>query len=638
MAGYWDKVLTRRIDRRRALAATGATAFSAAFLAACGGDDDAPSPTATTASTGSSGATGATGATGGTGATGSTGSGGQPTQTSGLLFDPIDETADAVPGGLYTGSHPLVLTTLDPMFPGGHIRVARRGYSALFRVTDGVLQNSDGSVEGDLAESWELSPDNLTLTIKLYPEAGFAPVDPVNGRPADAEDVVFSWSRMVEVGQLAGELANEVSPAAPIESIEAPDSTTIVMKMVRPDVTVFPNLATEVLGGLYILAKEAADESVIDVQREAIGTGPYYMTENSEVEYRWKKNPHFKRPALSNGEPFIDEIYEPVITDSAAGTAQFVAGALLEYGVPATDQIAVKKGNPELLMVARPPSGFGESLYFGVHPDSAFKDERVRIAFMKTIDRQPYLEASYNTDRFATEGIAIDTIWESSLKAITYHGWRLDPASESDFPDSYTNFVYDLEEAQKLIEAAGFSTPLEFDNTYGAPSATSFPAGYYTRAEIFLGMIESSGLWKQNRVLVDYRTEWSSERFRFSSGNFVGTTWGPDTSPPEATSAMFFKYNSAGGYFLGGDSTLDDLTAKAKLEFDDGARQEIIKEAQRYEASMMYNEKIGGAGGFALFWPALRNLGVYRGGTNWLGVTTPSGLKAWLDMTKPPFA
>jgi peptide/nickel transport system substrate-binding protein len=524
------------------------------------------------------------------------------------------------------------------MFPGGQIRVARRGYSALFRITDGVLQNSDGSVEGDLAESWELTPDNLTLTIKLYPEAGFAPVDPVNGRTVDAEDVLFSWERMKEVGQLAGELSNEVSAAAPIASVEAPDNRTIVMKMAHPDVTVFSNLATEVLGGLYVLPKEAADENVIDVQRVAIGTGPYYMTENSEVAYRWKKNPNFKRPQLTNGEPFVDEIFEPVVTDPATGTAQFVSGALLEYGVPATDQLSVKNDHPELLMTSRPPSGFSESLYFGQADDSPFKDERVRIAFMKTIDRQPFIDAAYNTDRFASEGLPVETHWDSSLKAFTFAGWRLDPQSESDYPDAYKNFLFDLDEAKKLIEAAGFETPLTFDNTYGAPSPTSFPATYYTRAEIYLGMVESSGLWDQNRVLIDYRTEWSSERYRFSKGQFTGVTWGPDTSAADATSAMFFKYNSAGGYFLGGDAMLDDLTAKAKAEFDSDTRIGLIKEAQRYQASKMFRENLGSAGTFALRWPALRNVAVHQGGTNWLGITTPSGLRAWIDTTKAPFA
>src|SRR3954465_15963650 len=37
--GYWDKALGRRIGRRRGLAATGAGALGAAFLAACGGSD-----------------------------------------------------------------------------------------------------------------------------------------------------------------------------------------------------------------------------------------------------------------------------------------------------------------------------------------------------------------------------------------------------------------------------------------------------------------------------------------------------------------------------------------------------------------------------------------------------------------------
>ena len=37
--GYWEQALKGRISRRRAIAATGATALGAAFLAACGGSD-----------------------------------------------------------------------------------------------------------------------------------------------------------------------------------------------------------------------------------------------------------------------------------------------------------------------------------------------------------------------------------------------------------------------------------------------------------------------------------------------------------------------------------------------------------------------------------------------------------------------
>lgn len=618
MAGnYWDKVLNRRVSRRRAIAATGALTASAAFLAACGGDDD-------------------------NGGTTSTPSGGTeapaPTTAPGLLYDRVDETSGAVAGGTYTDSHPLVLTTFDPMFPGGHIRVARRGYSQFFRVKPGLLEQPDGTIEGDAAASWEMSADNLTLTIKLEPGAKYPDIAPVNGRALDTDDVLFTWNRLLELGTQRAQLANSINPSAPILNIEAPDSTTVVVKLAQPDVTIFPALATEVLGGMYLLPKEAADENVIDIPRQAIGTGPYYLSEDSEISYRWKKNPNFSRPALTNGEPFIDEIFEPVITDSAAGGAQFRSGKILEYNLPQEEVLQAKKDNADLLMAANPPSTFNERLYFGIAPDSPFKDERMRIAFMKTIDRDAFLDAAYNVDAFASEGLPVESYWEGALREPIYNGWWLDPKDASNWGDAASNYQFDLAEAKKMIEATGATTPFEFDNTYGAPSPTSFPPTYYTRAEIFLGMIESAGFWKQNRVLVDYRTEWSSPKFRFSGGQFVGTTWGPDTSAHEPTQAAFFIFNSNGGYFFGGDSTLDDLTAKARQEFDDEARKNLIFEVQKYDAKMMYNEKIGIAGTFGLHWPAVRNFGVYTGGTNWLGITTPSNLRAWLDMTKAPFA
>ena len=95
-------------------------------------------------------------------------------------------------------------------------------------------------------------------------------------------------------------------------------------------------------------------------------------------------------------------------------------------------------------------------------------------------------------------------------------------------------------------------------------------------------------------------------------------------------------YKRQGGYFEGGDATLEDLTIKARREFDDNKRKEIIKEIQRYDAGKMFNQKIAVAGGFRLVWPAVRNAFVFKGGTNWLDIRSRSGLKAWLDPTKAP--
>ena len=42
-SNYWSKTLSGRINRRRLIAASGASALGAAFLAACGGGDDGES-------------------------------------------------------------------------------------------------------------------------------------------------------------------------------------------------------------------------------------------------------------------------------------------------------------------------------------------------------------------------------------------------------------------------------------------------------------------------------------------------------------------------------------------------------------------------------------------------------------------
>ena len=78
-------------------------------------------------------------------------------------------------GGQMIGVHPGVILSWDPFKTGINIRGARRGFSQLFRIIDGVVENTKGAIEGDLAESWELSPDKLTLTVKLDPGAGMPP-------------------------------------------------------------------------------------------------------------------------------------------------------------------------------------------------------------------------------------------------------------------------------------------------------------------------------------------------------------------------------------------------------------------------------------------------------------------------------
>src|SRR5215213_9283308 len=287
LENYWTKATESRMTRRRAMSVTAAGAAGAAFLAACGGSSND-----------------------------NKGSGGG--DSSGKLFKPTDETKSAIRGGRHIGVQQNgIATAIDPHVIGAHTTVVQRIYSQLFRLKDGVLKNTDGTPEGDLFQSWELSPDKLTLTGKLDPGAGTPNIAPLNGRTFDSEDVLFSWDRFKKGGNQRSALANEISPAAPIVSITAPDKQTIVLKLSEPNVTLYSLLGHSGLGYFYIMPKEAADPSKYDPKNTAMATGPFYLQKFSDTELNFKRNPGFKRAALKDNEPYIDEIYDPVITDNS---------------------------------------------------------------------------------------------------------------------------------------------------------------------------------------------------------------------------------------------------------------------------------------------------------------------------------
>src|SRR5690349_20748273 len=70
--GYWGRVTSSRLSRRRALIGTGAGALGAAFLVACGSDSAGGSKSQDTGTR----------------------------DKSGLVYEPVDSTAQAKPGGV----------------------------------------------------------------------------------------------------------------------------------------------------------------------------------------------------------------------------------------------------------------------------------------------------------------------------------------------------------------------------------------------------------------------------------------------------------------------------------------------------------------------------------------------------------
>jgi hypothetical protein len=128
-------------------------------------------------------------------------------------------------------------------------------------------------------------------------------------------------------------------------------------------------------------------------------------------------------------------------------------------------------------------------------------------------------------------------------------------------------------------------------------------------------MVRDGGLFRLTDRPYNYATEWT-QRIRNARGAFNGAAWWPDVTSVDPALALYASYNSKGSLFQGSDATLDDLTQRLLVEFDTSARMKLAQEVQRQEGATMFQPKIGGASGFQLSWPALRNVGVYQGGTN----------------------
>lgn len=104
----------------------------------------------------------------------------------------------------------------------------------------GGLSYDYSTLEPELAESWTISDDGLTITFKLKPDATFQ-----DGSPVTAKDVKWSFDRAVSVGGFPTTQMKAGGLARP-DQFEAVDDATFVVKLDRPSKLSLPDLAVPV--------------------------------------------------------------------------------------------------------------------------------------------------------------------------------------------------------------------------------------------------------------------------------------------------------------------------------------------------------------------------------------------------------
>jgi ABC-type transport system substrate-binding protein len=610
---YWDRALSGRLGRRRAITLAGGTALGAAFLAACGGGGDGKNTTSDKTS---------------------------------LITRTEDTKSQAKKGGILkdrTTADAPSFNVQEPIAPlnnaGKHV------YSTLVRQKAAYLQEPQKiDLSPDFAESWEVSPDGLTITMKLRQGIKWHNKAPVSGRTADASDVTFSWTRYASSAPLRGLVANAANPNAPVLSLTATDARTISIKLKEP-LTFALNLFGSFgsfTGNVVIIPKEA--DGGFDLRREMIGTGPYYLDNYTpSVGFTLKRNAEY----WDQNHNLVDQINYPIVIDTSQVEAQLKVGNIhyFQQGLRAENVFTLKKDEPRLLIYALDLQTANPVVTFGQLPEgrNPFLDERVRQAFSMSWDRQTWIDAMFDVPGLEQGGLQADVRWNSALPADFGEDWWLDPQGK-DFGPNAKYYKHDIPEAKKLLAAAGVSTPLNVKSNRITGNQVTNLARYAEAAE---AMVLDGG-FKCEVVAEDYNTVYIP-KIRDGSGQYEGIGWHTVTgttpwrvAPESALAAEY--WSKAGATFKGfstsgkndksGDPAVEGLIEKARLERDPKRRQSYVFDLQRHLAKTMYGMiNPGTATTFALAWPALRNFQTYR----YQGSSPWTHYGAWLDETKAPF-
>jgi peptide/nickel transport system substrate-binding protein len=608
------------MSRRRALIAGSTSVLGAAFLAACGGSDSGSS------SNSKSGA------------------------SSGLLTNATDTSKQANRDGIMKDRTYSDVPTLSVATGGSspHNAVGPLVYSSMLQTKPGILKPSENEIAPDLFESWEWSPDGLTITMKMLQGVKWHNKAPVNGRPLDIDDVMQTWNRFVKGNGARVNVVNSVNPEAPVLSLTATDARTVVMKLKEPVVYVLEFFSSSnASSGLAIASKES--DGGFDSRQEMIGTGPYVLESYRPSQgFTFKRNPEYYAP----DDALLAQIDMPIIPEYAAALAQFKAGNIYSFGsysaapkITADDILPVVREDKRIAVYLGDqayPAATGSTrriMAFGWLPDgkSPMMDERVRQAISMSWDRDLYLETLFNTSAFAREGMAMDLRWDTHVSSQS-EGWWLDPRGKN-FGANGKFFKHDLAEAKKLLAAADYPNGFDVQSNY--VTGPELPTAKH--AEIIDGFHRELGL-RPTVHGIDYAKEYQP-KYRDGHGQFEGYAWMTNVgSGPvrDATAVLASEFYSKGGAtsFKGfsttgkndqaGDPQINSMIEKGRVERDTEKRRALVHEMQRYLAKSIYSlSSPGTATNFMVAWPCIGNFSVYRGAR--------PNYRLWIDQIKAPF-
>jgi peptide/nickel transport system substrate-binding protein len=409
----------------------------------------------------------------------------------------------------------------------------------------------------DLAESWRVAPDGMTLTFKLRSGVKFH-----DGSPLTSEDVKASYERIINPPPDVVSIRRSYYADL---AVAAPDLTTVVFKLRNPMAGALEALASP-FNCIYSAAK--LKENPGYPGSEIMGSGPFTLVAHVRGS-SWEG----RRFAgyFDKGKPYLDG-YKAFFVKSNAVVPGMVGGqfdAEFRGRNPAEKAQLLDKMKDSVAVLE---GGWLNNLMIVFNTTrKPFDDVRVRQALSLAIDRWGGSETLSKISVLRHVGGIMRPGYAMALpeaELVTLPGFSRDA-------------VRSREEAKRLLEEAGVRN-LQFKLLNRNIAEPYAPGGGYAIDQ-----------WRRIGVSVTHeQLETKAYQDRMEAGDFdVAIEFEADfmDDPTAQFSKFLTKKTSSSGYSAHSDTKLDDLYDRQRRTTDVAERTLIAREMERYALLQAYN-------------------------------------------------